>query len=270
MNKFFLAFALLISTACSGSTQGTATINSPASADAEAKRQVALQACIDGGGTDCKQNPDGTITPGKRSIVTRRSTLEPAMVQPTPGMQTGIMNAAYASQGMAPYVTAPQMLYADGLGSNTTPVYGAATIDAGQNTEYGVIRFRWSSLSEPREMKQASGISLSIDGNQIPIGVNNGTRIPQAYGDFLMANGQKVSRMIYVAPMIRNYQEAIRYHLQDAGDHTAQVCYYFMSARPVQGPMGVTNAPYHALIKCVKFNVSINYSTYFLQQGYPL
>jgi hypothetical protein len=264
----FATFIACVTVACGGSAGWNSNLSNET-----LRQRVRHQACIDMGNCTDRENTEyAQATQPQQppsAPAARQFTARP--MPPQPAGFPGTMTASTGYPSMTPGFTTPGMVYTGA--SNESVVYGIAALDASRSDCNGqCVEFYMSSFSTPAFVEQAQGMSLSIDGNPVPISYF-GTRTTVTWGDQRLATGQIIPGQIYIVPPFQTFQEKLRARMKDPGDHRADLCFYYNGAKELPiGPQGaIINTPYAHLLKCVRITATVrNRNGYAIQYGIVL
>lgn len=197
----FLVLLAFVLNACgtSASVQGDGT----AQAIADAKRDVAVAS-------------QAIAQEGNSSTTARSPFFQPSMAGMMPG-------AGYGSAG-SPFMVPKNMVYISGSTKGDI-AWGVAAMDDSLDTCGGqCIRLYIEQLTRGQWVNSMNALSVEVDGNMLPI--YYGGTIGQPIGEFVLSDGTKVTRTIYVAPVMNDFKTGIRVRLEDPGAHNVKVTFY--------------------------------------------
>lgn len=153
----------------------------------------------------------------QRTANTGRQALGP---MPSPGLM------AVSGGFGTPYATSPAMVYRGGTGDDNIAL-GVAVLDTSRDTGPGIYRF--SMGVNPLTLMQQRANAVSIEINEIPVPISAyGQRVPQALGEYRMADGIVKTRPIFVAPMFQSFQEGLRVHFDSTRAYRAKICFHML------------------------------------------
>lgn len=252
----FLVTVALIVNACSASVsnQGDASAQAIAQAKLDANEAIAAA-------TGTTETATATSTPTQRPS-------RPAQRPMGPALMPNVQQAAYATPAQWTYPS----------GSNEQVSRKVAVFDSSRSDcNGGCVRFAVTANSGlPTSMEKASAISITVDG--IPYQIDYfGNRAGRANGDYAFANGKTAPSFVgdmrtpplFVAPAIKNHQQGIRIRLDDPGEHSVMIAFYYEGARDMTFANAIVSVPYYFLIEKRIYRVSIQRTNYWFQEGSP-
>lgn len=142
----------------------------------------------------------------------------------------------------------------------------------------GCIRFAITTNSGlPMYIEKASALSITVDGMPWQIDYF-GTRVARANGDYRFANGKTAPSIVgdlrtpplFIAPAIKDINQGIRIRLDDPGEHSVRICFFYEGAKEIATGNGIMAVPYHYITECRLFRVGTLLKTnYWFQEGMP-
>lgn len=264
--KLFLIVTSLLASACSGSVQKSTNTAVQAKVQTLAAEDTAAMDSVQGTSTEASATATATmpLAAPQAAPVAVQQQIQP---QPPPQQQfeqrtsrqiarpAGVMftNGMIPGQMGTGYVTQPVQVY--GGPTNQMVNFGVAAFDTStSNCQGGCAKIYISADTMPPIVERSNGVALIVDGFAVPMSYF-GQRTPMVMGDLLLADGSTTSRPIYIVPL-KKWNESIRWHLPDAGEHAAKLCFYYKGA-----------GNYHHLLDCTSWTMSVNRSSYPIQYG---
>lgn len=263
MKILFLVFTAFFLNACG------ASVNSRGDATAEAAKRAELDL-----NREMRANAEEATTP------------PPATATAVAPMQKPQQANRFAQQQqvpmMAPMVQQPAYMtpqsWAYPAGGNDLIARKVAVFDSSRkDCNGGCIRFAVTTNSGlPAYIEKASALSITIDGMPWQIDYY-GTRVGRANGDYRFANGKVAPSIVgdlrtpplFIAPAIKDINQGIRIRLDDPGEHSVRICFYYEGAKEVQTGQGIMAVPYHYITECLLYRVKYDRTYYWFQEGRP-
>jgi hypothetical protein len=127
-------------------------------------------------------------------------------------------------RGMAPYAPDPRTVFVGGERGGDI-AYGLAVRDSSRNSCNGsCIRLYIDEITRHGLIERAVGFSVTLDGEPLPIYVND--RIPQPEADIILADGSTSTCNEYIAPIPADFRTGVRIKMTNASSHEVVVTLY--------------------------------------------